>query len=79
MCSDSKLKSGYAPKALDAWTAATQSWFQGREPENLPRLEPAKAKFPPRDVFVFFINGAKEKAPAAAMALLQRLGFKPPE
>jgi hypothetical protein len=29
-------------------------------------------------VFVFFINGAKEKAPHAAMGLLQRLGFKPP-
>ena len=30
-----------------------------------------------RDTFVFFINGAKEKAPAAAGALLQRLGWKP--
>ncbi|GAB3482391.1 DUF72 domain-containing protein [Polaromonas eurypsychrophila] len=79
MRSDAKLKTGYAPKALDAWAAAAQSWAQGSEPENLPRLEPAKAKVPPRDVFVFFINGAKEKAPAAAMALLQRLGFKPPE
>jgi len=27
-----------------------------------------------RDVFVFFINGAKEKAPAAASALIERLG-----
>lgn len=27
----------------------------------------------PRDVFLFFISGAKEKAPAAAMALLERL------
>lgn len=27
-----------------------------------------------KDAFVFFINGAKERAPAAAMALLQRLG-----
>jgi hypothetical protein len=26
-----------------------------------------------RDVFVFFINGAKERAPAAAQALLDRL------
>jgi len=25
-------------------------------------------------VFVFFINGAKERAPAAAQALLDRLG-----
>ncbi|RYF33456.1 MAG: DUF72 domain-containing protein, partial [Comamonadaceae bacterium] len=32
-----------------------------------------------RDVFVYFINGAKEKAPAAAGALLERLGWTPPE
>ncbi len=30
-----------------------------------------------RDTFVFFINGAKEKAPAAAGALLKRLGWEP--
>ena len=28
-------------------------------------------------MFVFFINGAKEKAPAAAGALLERLGWTP--
>lgn len=78
MCSDAKLKSGYAPKALDAWAAAAQSWAQGDEPADLPRLAPAKNKGAPKDVFVFFINGAKEKAPHAAMGLLQRLGFKPP-
>jgi uncharacterized protein YecE (DUF72 family) len=33
---------------------------------------PAKASGE-RDVFVYFINGAKERAPAAAMALLDRL------
>ena len=27
-----------------------------------------------REAFVFFINGAKERAPAAAMAFLQRIG-----
>ncbi len=78
MCSDAKLKSGYAPKALDGWAAAAQTWAGGGEPEDLPRLEPVKAKGRARDVFVFFINGAKEKAPHAAMGLLQRLGFKPP-
>lgn len=30
-----------------------------------------------RDVFVYFINGAKERAPAAAGALLGRLGLAP--
>ncbi|MDQ3272968.1 MAG: DUF72 domain-containing protein, partial [Pseudomonadota bacterium] len=78
MCSDAKLKNGYAPKALDGWAAAAQRWAQGGEPAELPRLETPKSKSAPRDVFVFFINGAKEKAPHAAMGLLQRLGFKPP-
>lgn len=78
MCSDAKLKSGYAPKALDAWAAAARSWAGGGVPEALPHLEPAKARGQAREVFVFFINGAKEKAPHAAMGLLQRLGFKAP-
>jgi hypothetical protein len=30
----------------------------------------------PRDVYVLFINGAKERAPAAARALLTRLQNK---
>lgn len=78
MCSDAKFKNGYAPQALDGWAAAAQVWAQGGEPADLPRLEPTKDQGAPKDVFVFFINGAKEKAPAAATGLLQRLGFKPP-
>jgi uncharacterized protein YecE (DUF72 family) len=78
MCSDARLKSGYAPKALDAWAEAAQTWAGGGTPQALPRLEPARPDVKARDVFVFFINGAKEKAPHAAMGLLQRLGFKPP-
>jgi uncharacterized protein YecE (DUF72 family) len=78
MCSDAQLKSGYSPKALDAWAAAAQTWAQGGEPEGLPHLEATTSKEAARDVFVFFINGAKEKAPHAAMGLLQRLGFKAP-
>ncbi|MDI1236703.1 MAG: DUF72 domain-containing protein [Polaromonas sp.] len=76
MRSDARLKSGYAPKALDAWAAAAQRWASGSEPADLPRVQPARDKAAARDVFVFFINGAKEKAPAAATGLLQRLGFK---
>jgi uncharacterized protein YecE (DUF72 family) len=78
MRSQARFVSGYAPKALDAWAQAARTWADGGEPADLPRVE-AKAKAGlPRDVFMFFINGAKERAPAAAMALLQRLGFTPP-
>ena len=79
MKSEEKLKTGYPAKALDAWAQAAHSWARGSEPADLPRVEaPAKpkAKAKPaasRDVFVFFINGAKERAPAAAQALIARL------
>ncbi len=71
-CAQASEPSGYAPKALDAWAHRAKVWADGRDPDDLPRLaEPVKSG--PRDVFVYFINGAKERAPAAAMALLDRL------
>ena len=65
---------GVEPRVLDALAQCAVSWRRGEEPEGLPRVEPAVAGAAARDVFLFFISGAKEKAPAAAMALLQRLG-----
>lgn len=68
------FKAGYAPKALDAWAARLQAWAGGAQPADLPRAgEPAGAAAQPRDVYAFFINGAKERAPAAARALIERL------
>ena len=44
-------------------------------PADLPRLEAAEAgEAQPRPCFVYMIDGAKERAPAAAMALIERLG-----
>jgi uncharacterized protein YecE (DUF72 family) len=74
MRSQARLKNGYAPKALDSWADAVTTWAAGGEPAHLPRVEAAPSSGKARDVFVFFINGAKERAPAAATALLQRLG-----
>jgi uncharacterized protein YecE (DUF72 family) len=74
MNSDAELKSGYAPKALDAWADAARTWAAGGAPDALPHVEEKKkGAATARDVFVYFINGAKEKAPAAAGALLERL------
>lgn len=72
------LKAGYAPKALDAWAEHARAWAAGHAPEGLPYADTdaagtASAAGKPRDVFVFFINGAKARAPAAAMGLLKRL------
>ena len=68
-----KLKSGYAPKALDAWAARAKAWTEGGEPVDLPRIDKTHAAKKPRDVFIYFIHEAKVRAPAAAMALIERL------
>jgi uncharacterized protein YecE (DUF72 family) len=68
-----KLKEGYAQKALEAWTKRAETWSKGGEPADLPRVDKKSAKKEPRDVFIYFINEAKLRAPAAAMALIERL------
>ena len=67
---------GYAPARIAFWADCARQWAGGREPAALPRVD-AAAGAGPRDVFLFFISGAKERAPAAAMATLERLGLAP--
>jgi uncharacterized protein YecE (DUF72 family) len=50
---------GYSLSALDAWAARFRQWAGAADG---------------RDCFVYFINGAKERAPAAAQALIERVG-----
>jgi uncharacterized protein YecE (DUF72 family) len=70
---DEKLKAGYPPKALDGWAARSKTWAQGGEPKDLPRVTKISAKKQPRTVFVYFIHEAKIRAPAAAMALIEKV------
>ena len=70
---DEKLKAGYPPKALDAWARAAKNWAQGGEPSDLPRVDKKYGRKTPRDVFLYFIHEAKLRAPAAAMALIERV------
>jgi uncharacterized protein YecE (DUF72 family) len=68
-----KLRAGYPPKALDAWAERAKTWAAGGAPKDLPRLEKPAPKKQPRDTFIYFIHEAKVRAPAAAMALIERL------
>ena len=68
-----KEKTGYSAKALDTWAKRARQWEAGGAPDDLKTIggkAPAKAK---RDVFIYMISGAKVRAPAAAMALIERL------
>jgi uncharacterized protein YecE (DUF72 family) len=68
------IKTGYPPKALDAWAKRAQLWAKGGEPKDLPKVDAkTKPKPGPRDVFLYFIHEGKVRAPAAASALIERL------
>lgn len=67
------IATGYSTPALDAWAKVAHTFARGSEPKEFPRVGKESAKAGPRDVYVFFINGAKERAPSAACAFLERL------
>lgn len=70
------LPEGCEPQVLAQLAACGKAWAGGAEPADLPRIEAAELTQAgaARDVFMFFISGAKEKAPAAAMGLIRELG-----
>lgn len=71
--SQAEVETGYAPQALSRWTKLAKAWEQGEEPKECPRIGAKPAPKIPRDVFVYFIAGAKERNPAAAAAMIKLL------
>jgi uncharacterized protein YecE (DUF72 family) len=69
------LEAAYTAPALDAWAARFKIWAAGGRPDDLPLIDkdavPPKT---PRDVFAYVIHEGKVRAPAAAMALIDRVG-----
>ena len=70
---DEAVETGYTPAALDSWAETARTWAAGGRPDGLPYVADASMPEAPRDTFVFFINGAKVRAPQGAMALLERI------
>ena len=58
MRSAADCPTGYTSTQLEPWAEGARAWV---------------GKGPQREVFIFFINGAKERAPAAAMELIRLL------
>ena len=71
---DSELYvSGYSDEALDTWAQRIRGWQAGQSPRTEHTIaSPAPAQ--PREVFVYFDNDAKVRAPVDAISLAQRLG-----
>lgn len=56
MRSDAACATGYPPAEIAAWAQGARTWVAGGAR---------------REAFIFFINGAKERAPAAALELIR--------
>lgn len=74
--------SGYDAKALEQWATRIAAWAWGGEPADAEKAKPALApKRARRDVFVYFDNDVKVRAPHDAQALIglleKRLGNGP--
>ncbi|WP_456820644.1 DUF72 domain-containing protein [Cellulomonas sp. URHB0016] len=77
---DSELYvSGYDDPALDRWAAKVRAWADGGEPADARRIAGPAPASGGRDVFVYFDNDVKVRAPVDAMGLESRLGILPAE
>ena len=66
--------SGYGEKALDDWARRIRAWRTGGVPTDVPRIERARPTRQARDVYCYFDNDAKVRAPFDARGLMERLG-----
>jgi uncharacterized protein YecE (DUF72 family) len=65
--------SGYDAKSLDRWAEWVKAWASGGEPDSEKILKQAPPKAKTRDVFAYFDNDAKVRAPFDAQELIKRV------
>ncbi|HEY1392515.1 MAG TPA: DUF72 domain-containing protein [Methylibium sp.] len=73
MRSAADIDTGYAAQALDTWASRAKQWRDGSDIAELPHVATQQPSGARRDAFIFFISSAKERNPAAAMALQARV------
>lgn len=71
--------SGYSDEALDSWARKVDRWAKGGSPSDARLQTPApKPRKAGRDVYVYFDNDVKVRAPFDAMGLAKRLNVESP-
>jgi uncharacterized protein YecE (DUF72 family) len=71
-----EMPDGYDEQEIGHWAELARQWARGEAPAELDHMSAEPAPAEPRDVYLFMINGAKLRAPAAAQALLGRLAAR---
>ena len=70
--------SGYTDAALERWAARIQAWTTGGQPDDARLISPLAApKRASRDLFCYFDNDIKVRAPFDARRLIDLLGLDP--
>jgi uncharacterized protein YecE (DUF72 family) len=68
--------SGYSEEALDRWAQRIRAWSDGSQPDDARRISDAPPpKRTSRDVYCYFDNDIKVKAPFDARRLIEKLGL----
>jgi uncharacterized protein YecE (DUF72 family) len=65
--------SGYDDDTLDFWSKRIKLWKQGKQPKDKLTMTEEAIPLIQRDVFVYFDNDSKVRAPVDAKGLIQRL------
>lgn len=77
--SEELYASGYDDDALDDWAARIRLWSRGSQPNDAKLIDPdTRPRRRARDVYVYFDNDAKVRAPVDAQSLRKRLGQQNP-
>jgi uncharacterized protein YecE (DUF72 family) len=72
--SEKLYASGYDPPAIDAWAQRVLAWSRGEEVTDGTRVHPEPGpKQASRDVFVYFDNDVKVRAPFDAQSLSKKI------
>ena len=69
--------SGYSDEALEGWARRIRAWADGAEPDDAKRISdtasPARRS---RDIYCYFDNDVKVRAPIDAQNLMRKLGLR---
>jgi uncharacterized protein YecE (DUF72 family) len=67
------LQDGYDASELDAWLGRLRAWSRSEAPDDVPTIAEPAVPLGQREVYAYFIGGAKQRNPAAAMGMISRL------
>jgi uncharacterized protein YecE (DUF72 family) len=71
--SEELYANGYDEESLDRWAERVMDWASGRDPRDAECIVDQRRPKRRRDVFVYFDNDKKVRAPVDAQSLMMRI------